>query len=463
MTQPPNDAQSTWRDPRFHAIDDSVANLIRQLLLAVGAMFFAFIASRFVSDEIGLTNGAVAFLVEGLLLTVFGCAAIFVTSARPIRSAISAQRQMILDSEDRLRNEATQHRFASEVQNALEMGETEEEALGVVDRAFGEIVDRPAELLLADSSRAHLRQASVSGCAGGPGCGVETPWACPAVRRSHTLRFASSASLAACPRLSDRGPGLSAVCVPVTVLGTPMGVIHMTGTVDDPVTADHVVALETLAEQAGSRIGVLRAMTSAQLQAATDPLTGSVNRRSLESRLHDLTIEDDPYSVILVDLDHFKQLNDAHGHATGDRALRLFADVLRSSVRSDDLVCRYGGEEFVVLIPGVGQEQAVAVAEHIRGRLSAALEGGAVPRFTASFGVADSTQGATSERVIRAADLAMYEAKNDGRDRVVQAGGGDGTTPAERLAASASQVSAGPERPRNAPHELGPLEVALRR
>ena len=439
MSDSPIDTESTWHDERFRAIDDSIANLVRQLLLAVAAMFFAFAASRFVSGQLHLGHGPLAFIAEGSLLTVFGCLSIYLTSARPIRTAISEQRRLILDGEERLRKEATQHRFASQVQNALEMGEFEAEALGVVSRAFSEIVDRPAELLLADSSRAHLRQAAVSSCASGPGCGVNTPWACPAVRRGQTLRFASSDSLAACPRLAERGSDLSAVCVPVTVLGTPMGVIHMTGSADDLVAMEDIVALEALAQHAGSRIGVLRAMTSAQLQAATDPLTGLVNRRSLESRLMEVAAGNEPYGVILADLDHFKILNDAHGHETGDRALRLFADVLRSSVRADDLVCRYGGEEFVIILPNVDQERAFHVAEHIRDRLVATLESGAVPRFTASFGVADSSQAATPEQVIRAADLAMYDAKNHGRDRVACAARG---RPGDRLpAASPSRTS----------------------
>jgi diguanylate cyclase (GGDEF)-like protein len=445
MTDTPTDTEPTWRDSRFHAIDDSIANLLWQLLLAVGAMFFAFTSSRFVAAQLNISHGFWAFVTEGSLLTVFGCGAIYLTSARPIRSAIKAQRKIIMDSEERLRKEAAQHRFASQVQSAFEMGEGEIEALDVMSRAFTEIVDRPAELLLADSSRAHLRQASVSGCAGGPGCGVETPWACPAVRRGQTLRFASSGALSACPRLAERGSGLSAVCVPVTVLGTPMGVIHMTGGVHDLIAADDVVALETLAQQAGSRIGVLRAMSSAQMQAATDPLTGLVNRRSLESRLHELSVDDVPYAVIVADLDHFKLLNDAHGHDTGDRALRLFADVLRSSVRADDLVCRYGGEEFVLLVPHFDRDQAATIAEQVRERLVAALVGGTVPRFTASFGVADSQQGTTATRVIRAADLAMYDAKNAGRDCVALAGNAKPAMTPEQASDPASVLPAAPK------------------
>lgn len=240
-------------------------------------------------------------------------------------------------------------------------------------------------------------------------------------RRGQTLRFASSESLSACPRLIDRGSSCSAVCVPVTVLGTPMGVIHLTAPLGEVIAANRVVELEALAQQAGSRIGVLRAMASSQLQAATDSLTGAVNRRSLEDRIRELRGRGEDYAVVFADLDHFKDLNDTHGHETGDRALRLFADVLRSSVRGEDTVCRYGGEEFVVLMPGLGRHQAAERMVSLRERFEVALVSGDVPRVSASYGVADSGQAATADAVIKRADLAMFEAKAAGRDRVVVA------------------------------------------
>ena len=92
----------------------------------------------------------------------------------------------------------------------------------------------------------------------------------------------------------------------------------------------------------------------------------------------------------MADLDHFKGLNDTHGHETGDRALRVFAETLRESVRSEDLVCRYGGEEFTVLLPGVDLAEAVEIMERVRETLARTTRRGDVPSFTASFGVAES-------------------------------------------------------------------------
>ena len=420
MDRSGDDVTTVWDDDRFRAIDDSVSNLLRQLALAVAAMFIAFAGVWFVGGRLfGTSRDASAFIGDGALFTVFGCVMIFITSARPIRKAITQQRTAIQLGEERLRREADRHRFASSVQDALEMGEDESQALDVVARAFADISGRPAELLVADSSRAHLRQAAVSACGGGAGCGVTTPWGCPAVRRGQTLRFESSEDLAACPQLRQRGRSTSAVCVPVTVLGTPMGVIHTTAEPGQLPPADQIVQLESLAQQAGSRLGVLRAIASSQLAASTDPLTGCANRRLLEHRLRALREAGESYSIVLADLDHFKRLNDTHGHETGDRALRLFADVLRASVRSEDLVVRYGGEEFVLLLPRIDRTQATDIVDRARFAFTRALDSGEVPRFTASFGIADSGLGESAELVIRLADLAMFEAKQAGRDCVV--------------------------------------------
>jgi diguanylate cyclase (GGDEF)-like protein len=301
------------------------------------------------------------------------------------------------------------------------MVDSEPGALDVVARALAVIADRPAELLLADSSRAHLRRAAVSSTGGQAGCGVESPWQCPAVRRGQTMRFVVDDDLASCPRLRHRGTACSAVCAPVTVLGTPMGVLHVTGEAGNLPDRERITQLETLALQAGSRIGMLRAITSSQLQASTDPLTGAANRRSLEARLHHLADDHTPYALVLADLDHFKQINDTHGHTTGDRALRLFVDVLRNTVREQDMVVRYGGEEFVIVLPGSDRTGALEIIDRVRLGLTRALDGHEVPRFTASYGVADSSQADTPERLVHLADLAMLEAKQAGRDRVTVA------------------------------------------
>ena len=415
--------QPLWNDDRFRSIDDSVATLVRQLLTAVAGLFVAFVATDLIRAEVfPSVRGADRLLIGGVLLAVLGSVSMYVTSARPIRAAIADQRRVIAATEQRLRQDADRHRFATQLQDALEMIDTEPEALDVVARALAVIADRPGELLLADSSRAHLTRAAVSATAGEAGCGVESPWQCPAVRRGQTMRFTAGDDLSSCPKLRARAGRCSAVCMPVTVLGTPMGVLHVIGAPDTLPDHEEVTRLETLASQAGSRIGMLRAIGASELQAATDPLTGAANRRCLDERLRHLTTDRTPYTLVLADLDHFKHINDTHGHTTGDRALRLFVDVLRTTVRQQDMVVRYGGEEFIVVLPGIDRSAATDVIDRVRLALTRALDGHEVPRFSASFGIADSTQADAPERIIALADTAMLHAKNAGRDRVTIAG-----------------------------------------
>ena len=150
-----------------------------------------------------------------------------------------------------------------------------------------------------------------------------------------TQVFPDSEDLDACPMLRGRERGrCSGVCVPVSIMGRTVGVVHATGPVGEPLDDDAVAALQTLANQAGNRVGMLRVMAETQLQASTDGLTGLVNRRSLENRMRQLRAEGTDFAVVMADLDHFKMLNDTHGHEAGDRALRIFSETLRHELRS---------------------------------------------------------------------------------------------------------------------------------
>jgi diguanylate cyclase (GGDEF)-like protein len=413
--------QPTWKGADVAAIDDSIANLVRQMVLAMAGMFAAFAASDWIATNwLDTLVGWSSFVARGATFAVLGSIAIYLTSARPIRAALAAQQNAIADHEHALRSQSEHHVLVSRLQGAFEMAESDQDSFVVVGEALATICDGPAELLLADSSRAHLRRVAESG--GGPACGVETPWSCPAVRRSRTMTFANSNDLDACPRLRDRPGGeCSALCVPVTVLGTPMGVLHTTAEVGDDELGASRAPLEALAEQAGSRIGVLRAMASSELQATTDPLTGLLNRRSLEAELSSLRERNAEYAVAFLDLDHFKELNDTFGHETGDRALRSFARILSSTARDSDLVCRWGGEEFVVLFPDTTAAQAEPITQRIAGNLADSVLTGDVPPFTISVGIADSETAADPVEVIRTADEAMFRAKQTGRDRIVRA------------------------------------------
>jgi diguanylate cyclase (GGDEF)-like protein len=322
----------------------------------------------------------------------------------------------------RLEQDAERDGFGAALMEAFEMADEESQAHEVVVRAMGEISPRtPMELLLADSSVAHLQRVAEAD-AGTPGCPVESPFACVAVRRGSPVVFESSEDLNACPKLRGRPAGpCSAVCVPISFMGRSLGVLHATAPEGAAISEDKVREMTTLAAQTGSRIGTVRAFQQSQLQATTDGLTGLINRRTLENRVRELILGGRAFSIAMADLDHFKQLNDTYGHEGGDRALRLFTQTMRSSVRTSDLVCRYGGEEFALVFPDTSATEAAELLERLRVVLSGTLSSSGSPAFTASFGVTDSYAGGNVDDLVRVADEALMRAKAQGRDRIVVA------------------------------------------
>lgn len=160
----------------------------------------------------------------------------------------------------------------------------------------------------------------------------------------------------------------------------------------------------------------------------TDGLTGLYNRRHfasvLQKELDRVERTKSTCSILMIDIDRFKSFNDAYGHAEGDRLLREISELIRSSFRSMDFAFRFGGEEFVVLLPETGSAGAFACAERFRTRLEAmdfsALPGGLPVRVTASIGIVRHREGYDMDAMVRYADIAMYAAKNAGRNRTVR-------------------------------------------
>jgi diguanylate cyclase (GGDEF)-like protein len=318
--------------------------------------------------------------------------------------------------------QARGQKFESRLANALDMAEGEPEVIDVIERSFlSTLPNAPVELLLADNSHAHLlRMATASPNGVSPGCDVDSPDHCPAARRAQVQRFADSEELDACPKLRGRPEGaVSALCVPVSIMGRTVGVIHATGPQGDTLAETTVQDLATLAKLAGARIGLLRVMAETQLQAATDSLTGLLNRRSFEQRVAAIRRKTNLVGVAMADLDHFKVLNDTYGHETGDRALRLFAQILTESVRAEDLVGRHGGEEFVIALPGCAIHRVREILDEMRARLDAAITVAGLPRFTVSFGVVNTIPTEELPATLARADAALFQAKRDGRDQVV--------------------------------------------
>ncbi|MBA4763075.1 sensor domain-containing diguanylate cyclase [Sphingomonas sp.] len=156
-------------------------------------------------------------------------------------------------------------------------------------------------------------------------------------------------------------------------------------------------------------------------QANTDPMTGVLNRRAFQDRIDRFRTDtpERPGTLALFDLDHFKQVNDGHGHDAGDAALLHFADVLRANLRVEDVIGRLGGEEFAVLFPGLSTAAAMAACERVRNSLQDARihAGDTTFTITVSAGVAPIRPDLSSDEVFRVADAALYRAKSAGRNR----------------------------------------------
>lgn len=181
-----------------------------------------------------------------------------------------------------------------------------------------------------------------------------------------------------------------------------------------------------LARELAGPLRIAALVEESEKRATRDPLTGLLNRRALmgalEFEVSRARSSGRPFSAVLLDVDHFKQINDGYGHASGDLALEAVAELLRKETRRQDLLARWGGEEFVMILPALPRDEAVACAIRIRHALEniqvVALDGRAF-NVTASFGVAEYRPEEDLDDLLDRADRAMYRAKADGRNRVV--------------------------------------------
>jgi diguanylate cyclase (GGDEF)-like protein len=232
---------------------------------------------------------------------------------------------------------------------------------------------------------------------------------------------------AVCREVQNQGP-----LAPVVIFLTAHGNTFSRVTGLEAGAVDYVVkpfeGAELLARvRAALRTKALQDQLAAE--AATDPLTGLLNRRQLDLRLAETVAlahrHGRPVSALLIDLDHFKRVNDCYGHLAGDQVLRDVSARVRGTCRISDLIARYGGEEFVVVLPETDSAGAVAAAEKIRWAISArpiVFETGGRLRVSASIGAAQlQPESGTPEQLIAAADSALYDAKERGRDQVATA------------------------------------------
>jgi diguanylate cyclase (GGDEF)-like protein len=232
---------------------------------------------------------------------------------------------------------------------------------------------------------------------------------------------------AICGHLSDPPPEAYA-CIPLVGQGEALGVFHLSesGSAQGAGSETRAKLAATVAEHLALTLAKLKLQETLLEQSVRDPLTGLFNRRYMEESLdRELTRagrSNRPLGVILFDLDHFKRFNDAHGHDAGDAVLREVGVLVRDNVRTEDIACRYGGEEFILILLDTDVTTAMvrlqSVCRDIKGKRFE-LRGMPLPAVTVSVGLAQlPVHGTTPEELIRASDDALYVSKNTGRDRI---------------------------------------------
>jgi len=217
--------------------------------------------------------------------------------------------------------------------------------------------------------------------------------------------------------------GREEVCLPLVSFGENIGLLVCATTQSDAFLANDIQALESVADILATATQNARYVDRVRQLAYRDGLTGVFNRRYFDSRLVDEVTRAARYgggvSVLMVDLDHFKQVNDEFGHMVGDDVLRTVSGIFVRQLRKVDVVCRYGGEEFAVVLPATQGASAAAVAEKLRRAIFNAEFPGVPHPVTISIGVAEfPVHGITRDDIVRAADAALYNAKEAGRNQV---------------------------------------------
>lgn len=256
-----------------------------------------------------------------------------------------------------------------------------------------------------------------------PLCTME-PRNCPLIKYGRECCVRNIATDIICAyQLTEHKNG-SYICLPITIGNETLGILQLYSKskyfFDEPI----VSRVKSFIEATKPIISSKRAMMQLNKKAYTDKLTKLYNRNFLESYLQSqIQSTNDNLSVIMMDIDHFKSVNDKYGHAAGDAVLVVFAQVILRCIRKTDLVARYGGEEFIAILPATDTKTAVGIAERIRETIATEpmprLNDIVVPSITCSLGVATYPIHADNKNnIIKVADIALYKAKQGGRNRV---------------------------------------------
>ena len=329
-----------------------------------------------------------------------------------------------------LRTHSAHARELSRYASMLQSCRNVEEAIEITRGAMAQLLpELGGSLYVLRASQDLAEQVGSWGTHAAVSAALLAPPDCWALRRGQTYEVEDVHTGTRCAHveLPPSDQPASCLCIPLTAHGETMGFLYFSGAGASAISSRELAV--AAAEQLSLALSNLRLQDSLRVQSIRDPLTGLFNRRYLEESLTRELARCErrglPLSVLMIDLDHFKRYNDTHGHDGGDALLTHAGRLLRAQCRVDDIACRYGGEEFVLILPEMDADGARQRAEHV----CRAIEGlqvkhllQALSPVTASIGVATFPLNATNaEELLRIADAALYRAKNEGRNRVVVA------------------------------------------
>ena len=362
-----------------------------------------------------------------------------ITARTNLQEQLEQANAALLRHADELEQRGREMSLLAQMGELLESCQTLDEAYPVVARIAEPLFAGDAGVVYALAPSGTVVEAVAAWGSPPPTRSVFSPTDCWALRRGRLHVVHDGDPGLKCSHVEEPiGSGL--LCEPLVAQTETLGLLHVQvrrrapGTARGALLTDRERLVETLGKQLALALGNIHLRATLREQSARDSLTGLFNRRymeeSLDREIRRAAREGYGLGLLLADLDNFKQLNDAFGHAAGDAVLRRIGRFLVGAVRGEDIACRFGGEEFVVILPKASLDDTYRRAEALREGIKAGTHDELTdlyPTATMSVGVAAYPEhGASAAQLILAADSAMYLAKEQGRDRVVIAGGSEG-------------------------------------
>ncbi len=427
--------QSERETLRSRATASELATRWSRLVVLVGpvvGMGAAMLVALVISLGIVRSVSAVARAAEGL-------AAGDLSLRAPVRRGdeVGVMAQAFNAMAERLATWTREVTLLSQMSDLLQACSTTEEAYAAIGKFAAELF--PAEaggvFMLSPSGNLAERVVIWGKDEQSDRWAVFTPEECWALRRGRVYLVEDTRSAVLCKHVGNPLP-IAYTCIPLVAHGEALGVLYLqsqTGSKGAARLRDEGTQrlARTMAEQISLALANIRLRETLRRQSIRDPLTGLFNRRYMEETLERELRRGQrggcPMGVIMGDLDHFKHFNDSFGHDAGDVLLRELGHLMQTTFRTEDIVCRYGGEEFALILPEASLEETHQRAEHLREaakRLRVIHRGQVLGPVTLSLGVAAYPEhGAVGEALLRSADAALYRAKAEGRDRVKVAEG----------------------------------------